>query len=309
VDDRDFRIIVELYRHPFASYEAIGRVIGATGTAVKSRLDRLEKRGVIGGFYVTPAARVFGRHRHIFAFLEVETEPNLKDVLDVEDVANVFRGRPGMIMVNTFDPSPEAGPPARLLKLMGRPPYGAVLPDSPEEISEKDAVLSPLDWRVLDVLVDGPRVPLRELARRTGLTARTVRKRRDALVAKHLLTVSPIIDTSREPGLIVYSGYVTVKRKSDLRHVRAPGLVWAWAHHEPPAAAIFGCAATYAEAQEAEHTLESLPGVTRVVLTVARGGGEAKQRLHEWIRAELARWNTLTVRAQPPQQSRAKRVE
>ena len=291
MDERDYRVVLELTRNPFASCEAIGREVGMTGTAVRARVDSMEARGVLNGYHVLPSPRVFGRWRHIFAYRDVAPEPSLTTLLGMENAVAVFRGSPGMIMVNTYDLEVDAGPPAALVKLIGRAPDGAVLTDDPGEGRPPNLVLSPLDWRVIAALLDDPRAPLAELARATRLTARTVRKRRDDLVRKGLLHVSPIVDTSREPGLIVFSGYVMVERKSDLERIQAPGLGWVWTHHDPPAAAFFGRAATYGEVQETQRSLQSIRGVLHVDLTVARGGGIASRRLHRWIRAELKPWN------------------
>lgn len=290
MDGRDFQIVVELYRSPFASYEAIGRAIGTSGTAVKTRVDRLTRRGVLRGFHVLPSASVFGRVRHIFAYRDVRPEPPLRSLLAFDNVVSVFRGSPGLFMVNTFDLTAGAGPPPGLVRLVGREPDGSVLTEDPEDRGSTPTTLSPLDWRVVDALLDRPRATLAELAAATGLSARTVRNRRGRLVLQGLLHVSPNLDTSREGGLIVYSGYVSVERKQDLERVTAPGLVWVWAHHEPPAAAIFGLATTFAQVQEVETALRTTAGVNRVELTVSRGGADATARLHRWVGAELARW-------------------
>ena len=136
-----------------------------------------------------------------------------------------------------------------------------------------------------------PRAPIADLARATGLTPRTVRRHRDALVRRGLVEIVPMLDTSREPGLIVYNGYVMVKRREDLRLVRAPGLARVWTHYDPPAAAILGQVDTYAEARAVEQRLRAIPGVTRVVFTLPQGGAIATERLRGWIRAERERWN------------------
>ena len=65
MDTVDFRILLELHRHPFASFEGIGRTVRITGTAVKARLERMEARGVVQGFYVAVAAPAFRRWRRI----------------------------------------------------------------------------------------------------------------------------------------------------------------------------------------------------------------------------------------------------
>jgi len=305
VDLRDCRILLELYQHPFASYEAIGRAIDTSGTVVKARLERMQERGVVRGFYATPSARVFHRYWHVFAFQELEREPTPNDLLQVEDVASVWLGPPGTVVVNTFTRSTDSAPPPGLLDLVGRQPDQAGLQDPPEAIEDPGTVLSRLEWRVMDAVLERPRSPLADLSRSTGLTPRTVRKRRDALVAKGLLIVTPVIDTSREPGRVVYSGYVRMDRRADLKRVRVPGLLLTWTHHDPPAAVILGHAASYAEAREVERTLGAIPGVTHVDVTFSRGAAFATDRLRGWIREEIERWDSLR-RASKPQPLRGK---
>ena len=290
MDTVDFRILLELHRHPFASFEGIGRTVRITGTAVKARLERMEARGVVQGFYVAVAAPAFRRWRRIHAFANPEREPAFEAVTAVDEVVFVWRGPPGMFMVTTFDASPQAEPPTGLVKLFGGPPVASVSPDPPDRPSRVEAVLSPLDWRVVDALLDAPRASLRQLASAAGLTAKTVRHHRDRLVAKGLLEVAPILDTSREPGLIVYSGYVGVARAGDLQNVRVPGMGHVWIHHDPAAMAVLGRVSSYGEIIDVERQLRSMPGVTRVVVTVARGGAVATPRLRTWILAERERW-------------------
>jgi DNA-binding Lrp family transcriptional regulator len=126
MDLRDFQIFLELSRSPFASHEAIGRQIGVTGAAVKARLDRMSKQGVLQGFQVVPIPQVFRRHWHISAYFGVDPRLELKDLLDVEHVVTVWRGGHGEVMVNTFDPTPVAKPPSGLSALIGQPPAQVV---------------------------------------------------------------------------------------------------------------------------------------------------------------------------------------
>jgi hypothetical protein len=143
----------------------------------------------------------------------------------------------------------------------------------------------------MDALIASPRASLAELSKATRLFSRTVRKRRDDLLAKQLITVLPNLDTSREPGLIVYSGYVGVERREHLDQIAVPGLIIFRVLHEPPGAWFLGHAVTLAEVQSVERTLRSIPGVSEVNLGAARPGIFATARLREWIRMELKRWD------------------
>lgn len=300
MDLRDFEILVELGRRPFASNETLGRAIGLTGNAVKARLARLQGERVLNGFYVMPSASVFRRHWQVVAFDHLDSEPELERILRVADVVNVWRGRPRSLMVNVYARARDAPPPSELAEVLDRSPLPVVLPEPPDRFSVHEATLSPLDWRITDALLDIPRATLAELSKATGLTARTVRKHRDALVGKGLLTVNPNIDTSRESGLLLYSGFVVASQVRDLEQLHAPGMVVLARLHQPPSAWIFGHVASYAGLQETEVNLRSIPGIVDVDLVPSRGGAMATTRLHEWIGNELRTW-------QPRSRSRQQR--
>src|SRR5439155_24188266 len=96
--------------------------------------------------------------------------------------------------------------------------------------------------------------------------------------------------TARAPGRIVCAGYAGGARGEELRNVRVPGMGHVWIHHDPAALAVVGRVSAYGEIIDVERQLRSMPGVTRVVVTVARGGAVAPPRLRTWILAERERW-------------------
>lgn len=298
MDLQDFEILLNLMRRPFASNETLGKAIGLTANAAKARLARLERQRLLNGFYVMPSASVFQRHWQVIPFERLGSEPDLEKVLRVPGVVNVWRGRPRTLMVNVYARAREDPPPPELTEVLHRSPSGVVLPEPPDRFSVHEAILSPLDWRVTDVLLDRPRASLAELSKATGLTARTVRGHRDALLRKGLLTILPNIDTSREPGLLVYSGYVVAAQATHLEQLHAPGMVVLSRLHQPPSAWITGHVPSYTELQEVEVDLRSTPGITSVDLVPPRGGAMATTRLHQWIRHELRMWQSQSRRGE-----------
>ncbi len=293
MDLRDFDIVTELHRHPFASYEAIGRSIGTTGAAVKIRIGNMEARRLLLPFQVVPRASILRRFGKLFIWNGLESEPSFRKCLDREDVVLVWRAAQGLFAINLYSVTGELDCPAGLVKLLGRAPDQCVLMDSPHEAGQPDSVLSPLDWRVLDVLLENPRIPLVELAKRTGLTPRTVRKRRDALVSSRRLDVTPTLDTTREPGLIVFAAYVRLETQAAVPALQPDNLTLVRTHHAPPAAVFSGHAENLAEFRNLERTLGSSPGVLGVDIIVPRGAAVASGRLREWVWVELARWDIL----------------
>jgi DNA-binding Lrp family transcriptional regulator len=290
VDERDCRIIAELVGDPFASCERIGRSVGTTGTSVRACLERMVARAAISGWYAMPSASAFGRRHTMFVFQGLRPEPTLADFLRVADVVSVARGRPGMFIVSTYDLASEGSPLKELTRVTKKAPESTALIEPPAGASSPPSTLSPLDWRIIGALLDDPRAPLVRVSKMTHLTALTVRKRRDRLVADGSFNVAPIIDMSKEPGLVLFSGYISAKDSSVIAHFSFPGLISASAQYEPPGASLFGFSPSYAEVEELQRSLAERPGVLRVDLTAARGGRLATARIRRWVGQELRRW-------------------
>ncbi len=289
MDVRDFRIYLELERNPFASWETVGRAVGISGTAVKTRIDRMRARGVISGVYVMPVAQVLGRHWVTFGIAAAPEGPDDAAILRADDVVWTWRDHRGLLVVNAFTRE-ENAIPGGLIALFGKPALVPTQPEPPMTADPARFVLSVLDWRILEVLIDRPRASISSLAREIGLSPRTVRKRRDDLYRRGLIRAFISLDASREPGVIVYGAYVSVDRRESLRTVRAPGAARVWTHYDPPAALLMGHVDTYSEAAEAEKQLNATPGAKGVMFSIPTGGSFATDRVREWIRAERRRW-------------------
>jgi DNA-binding Lrp family transcriptional regulator len=121
IDDLDRRIVSELVGDARMSYAAIGDRVGLSASAVKRRVDRLRRDGVIVGFSAlvnpevagrteafvelhchgpTPPeriARVLQRHRQVVAAYIVSGEPDAlmhlrtADVAELDDVLEQIR--------------------------------------------------------------------------------------------------------------------------------------------------------------------------------------------------------------------------
>ena len=68
VDERDFLILSQLRKYPFSSYETLGRGIGLSGNAVKTRIEALQKAKILTSLQAMPAAQVFRRSPRLFFF-------------------------------------------------------------------------------------------------------------------------------------------------------------------------------------------------------------------------------------------------
>src|SRR5579862_2260556 len=70
VDERDFWILSQLRKDPFLSYETLGKGIGLSGKAVKTRIEALEKARILALLQAMPAAQVFDRLPRLLFFKE-----------------------------------------------------------------------------------------------------------------------------------------------------------------------------------------------------------------------------------------------
>ncbi len=291
MDERDFRIIVELQRNPFASAQALGRVAGVSGAAVQARLGRLRERGTLRGLALVLASEAYGREERLFFYPAPPNQPSLEDITEIEDVTFASRGHPDtyVVMVSGYEPPTKA--PAELTQLIGTQPAAIAKMTPPTRTPADVTALSPLDWRVLPALLDNPRAPLNVLAKRTGLSARTVRNRRDRLLSAGLFWVLLDLDATRESGLIVFGASITVSDEETLRGLRIPGAVRLSRNTDPPGMYFIGRAETLAAVRDLEDHLKGTLGATNVFFTIPRGQRAATSRIVTWAREERAKWD------------------
>src|SRR3989440_8143971 len=168
VDERDFQILAYLLKEPLASNEELGRRVRLSGTAVKSRWERLEEEGVLGGLYGIRAREVFQRQRHVYVFRGERvnaTAPN--KAIQIEPVVSVHLRQDGNLPAILYEPPGDAAdPPEELVRTFGAPSF-SVLP-RPFQAPPKGAVLSPIDWRVMPPLIPQPPLALQTPTEPTG---------------------------------------------------------------------------------------------------------------------------------------------
>jgi DNA-binding Lrp family transcriptional regulator len=290
LDERDCRILIELTRAPFASLADLGRALGVSATAAKARLDRLADAGTYRGLVAAPAARALGKHDRLAVWSRAPPDAEPAQLLAAPEVAWASRAYPTSTVAMLYRDDPDAPLPRELLAAAGRAPDAVVTPADPSRAADH-LPLSPLDWRIVDALLDEPRATARALAARAGLSARTARARRDALLASGLLGVFPSVDATLEEGSILYNAYVALERPEDARALRLADAHRIVTHHAPPAVFLVGFVRTYAEAHVAEEKLRAAPGVRDVTFSVPQGTLVARDRVAAWTRAEIAKWD------------------
>jgi DNA-binding Lrp family transcriptional regulator len=289
VDERDCRLLIELTRAPFEPYEALGRRLDITGTAVKKRLDRLEAEGIWLGLACGPSPKALGREGRLVVWGAPAPRAGPRDLLAAPEVAWAASAYPTATVAMLYREDPKAPLPDELGRLAGRAPEAVVVPHDPREVAARE-VLSPLDWRVVRAVAHEPRASVRALAEACGLSARVVRERRDAMFARGDLMAFPSVDATREEGAILYNAYVGAQDAEAIKGFRFGNAHRIVTHHDPPGTFLVGYVRTYAETHVAEERLRAMPGVRDVTFSVPQGTLVARERLEGWVDAEIARW-------------------
>jgi DNA-binding Lrp family transcriptional regulator len=109
VDDIDRRIVALLRENSRRSYQDIGGHVHLSAPAVKRRVDRLERDGVILGYTAVVDPAAFGWHAEAFVDLFCEGR------MPGEAIKRVVQREPGVVSARTV-----AGDASALLHLMAR---------------------------------------------------------------------------------------------------------------------------------------------------------------------------------------------
>ncbi|MGA7860319.1 MAG: AsnC family transcriptional regulator [Thermoplasmata archaeon] len=287
MDRTDLGIFSRLVTDALSSDEAIGRDVGLTGKAIRTRRKRMEAAGVLTEYGIHPAAEILGRHAVTWRFVgEDGPEIPVSRLVEVEDLAYVMRFRPNFHMAVRFTKDPDPPNDPRLSRILGRPLEGP--PDEPPPASSIHADdLSRVDWEVLEAVVRAPRAPHSVKAKQANVSPRTFRIHQSKLEATGVFQCVMILNLEREAGLATYGIWLRVDDSFDEKAVELPRL-WDRPHwtRNPRGVYLLGSAENYFEARELELRLRSLPGVVGADPLIPAGGFFARERFLKWIRAE-----------------------
>jgi DNA-binding Lrp family transcriptional regulator len=143
MDQIDQRIVALMRGDARRSFKDIGKRVSLSAPAVKRRVDRLEREGVIKGYTTTVDHSAFGWHAH--AFVELFCEGGMSG----GEVREAVREHPEVEAAYTV-----AGAPSAILHL--RAEDNQHLEQALERIRETDGVLRTETQIVLSTLLDRP---------------------------------------------------------------------------------------------------------------------------------------------------------
>jgi DNA-binding Lrp family transcriptional regulator len=107
MDATDRRIVALLRENARRSFKDVGRHVHLTAPAVKRRVDRLEREGVIRGYTTVVDPHTFGWHAQ--AFVDLYCEGHMPG----EAIKRAVEGEPGVVSVHTV-----AGEASAMLRVM-----------------------------------------------------------------------------------------------------------------------------------------------------------------------------------------------
>ena len=109
MDDVDQTIVALLRENARRSFQDIGRHVHLSAPAVKRRVDRLERDGVLLGYTAIVDPEAFGWHAEAFVDLFCEGD------MSADAIKRAVEGEPGVVSAHTV-----AGEASALLHVMAR---------------------------------------------------------------------------------------------------------------------------------------------------------------------------------------------
>ena len=290
MDSKDFRLLVALHEDGRQSLQSLGRRVSLSAPAVRERLRRLEEREVLQGYWLSLDPAIF-RRMDLFAFFGGGwSRDDAIRVLGASDVAWVARKFDGGLTVKAW-PLDAQRALATLSDLLGAPPDGHVVAPS----TQRDE-LSPMDWRVIDALVDDPRAPISALAGATGLSPKTVRKHLAGVTDAGVASILPRLGSLTGAGDLVY--HLAVHGTASLAELRRV-LGDAVLIHEtriPPLRYLFCRAGGLGELTAKTHAAGRIPGIESVRVTLNHEMLVGTPFVHHLVQDRIEAWTKARPR-------------
>ena len=280
MDSKDFQLLAALHENARQSYRALGNRVSLSAPAVRDRLQALEKRGIIQGYWVTPDPTIFDRQDLLVFYQDERTREEALRALSVRDVAFVAWKVDGGLTVQLW-PRNQKESVEELTRALGAP-SGQALAEHPPH-----PPLSLADWRIIDVLIDDPRIELERLCKSTGLSPKTVRKHLSGMIREEEIFITPRLGTLSGSGELVY--HLMVDGRVGLSELRdALGdAVLVNETKDPPMKYLLCRAHDLADVTSRTAQTSKLPGVNSVRVTLNREILVATEFVHSLVRARI----------------------
>ncbi len=281
MDSKDFQLLVALHQNARQSLLSLGRRVSLSAPAVRERLRRLHRDGVLLGFGLWLDPVIFDRQEVLVFFKRERTREQVMMALKAPDVCYIGWKLDGGLTVGVWSENVNRS----ILKLSV----------SLREKSSGHAIvgagdippLSILDFMVVDALVDDPKIPFKELVEVTGLSPKTVRKHLDSLVRSEAIVIMPRLGAGSSSGELVYNVGVAGKvSMSDIREIMDDALLV----HEtrnPPMKYLLCRSPDLGDVNSKTRALNRLQGAESAVVTLNRELLFANEFTHSLVRQRI----------------------
>ena len=286
MDSKDFQLLAALHDNARQSYRALGSRVSLSAPAVRDRLQALEKTGIIQGYWVTPDPTIFDRQDLLVFYHDERTREEAVKALSVKDVAFVAWKVDGGLTVQLW-PRNQKESLEELTRMLGEPSGQALaehLPHPP---------LSLADWRIIDALIDDPRIELEVLCKSTGLSPKTVRKHMSSMIREEVIYITPRLGTLSGSGELIYHLMVDGKAVfGELRRTLGDAVLINETK-DPPMKYLLCRAHDLADVTSRTAQTSKLPGVKSVRVTLNREILVATEFVHSLVRARIVASDTI----------------
>lgn len=281
MDSKDFQILVAIHQNARQSLLSLGRKVSLSAPAVRERLRRLHKDGVLLGYGLWIDPVVLNRQEVLIFFKRERTRDQVTHALKAPNVAYIGWKLDGGLTVGVW--TGNVNHSIRELsialeeKASGHATTGAG--DLPP--------LSVLDLLIIDALIDDPKVPFQELIESTRLSPKTVRKHLDSLIRTETLVILPRLGASSGSGELVFNLAVAGKvQMSEIRKIMEDALLV----HEtrnPPMKYLLCRSTDLSDVNSKTRTMSRLESVQSVAITLNRELLFANEFIHELVRERI----------------------
>jgi DNA-binding Lrp family transcriptional regulator len=282
VDSKDFQLLVGLYGNARQSYQSLGRRVSLSAPAVRDRLNRLRRKGILQGFMLVIDSSIFDRDDLLLFFHGNFSRKSALAAFAAPEISWVAWKVDGRITLRLWTKN-EREATDNITKILGvRPSMRAFTPRKKVRAS-----LSKSDLLIMDALVDEPRVPFGELLKSTGLSPKTLRRRLNLLLDTKTISIDPLLGALTDSGELIYPLVVAGRVSMDeIRRIMGES---ALTHHtlRPPMKHVLCRTNSLAEVITKTRVLENVQGIKYATISLNREVLVSTDLRHSLIRNEI----------------------
>jgi DNA-binding Lrp family transcriptional regulator len=203
MDELDKKILAELKNNCRITYQELSRRYGISANAIRRRVLNLEETGEVSSYVVSLSVGMTGSSQ-LFGFLtgdgsrdevemidEIGSHPNIIAAAAYSNGIYAFVGN----YVTTHEMHDLSSYLRRIKGVLSAEIHPTIIPTG------AGMELTPLHLRILKVLIDEPRLPVVDIAERSGLTARRVRRLLEQLEESGTIHFNALIELGADTSI------------------------------------------------------------------------------------------------------------